>query len=344
MSRRTQTALRMLATVVAPHAARCPTLAAMARIRYAVGLPNVGEFGDTRALVELAVLAEEHGWDGVYLWDHLLYHDPSWPVANPTVTAAAIAALTNRIRLIVMHVLPRRRVQNVARESVSLDVLSGGRLTLAAAIGSMDLEYAGFGEPADLRGRGARLDAALRDLCELWSAEEVTVAGGAEPVRMVPGPLQQPRIPIWCGGRWPNRAPLRRAARYDGAMPTFEAQTKRVVPPSELAAAVEFIAACRASAASHGADGAGTPSHGAEPASATDEGAERAGAASHGAEQTFDIAMEGATEPATAAATVASYADVGLTWWIEAMGWWRAEPGTAVAATRSRIFAGPPTS
>ncbi len=53
--------------------------------------------------------------------------------------------------------------------------------------------------------------------------------------------------------------------------------------------------------------------------------------------------MEGATEPATAAATVASYAEVGLTWWVEAMGWWRAEPGAAVAAARSRIFAGPPT-
>jgi alkanesulfonate monooxygenase SsuD/methylene tetrahydromethanopterin reductase-like flavin-dependent oxidoreductase (luciferase family) len=287
----------------------------MARVRYAVGLPNVGEFGDTRVLVELAVLAEEHGWDGVYLWDHVLYHDPSWPVANPTVTAAAIAALTNRIRLIVMHVLPRRRVQIVARESVSLDVLSGGRLTFAAAIGSMDLEYAGFGEPADLRARGALLDAALRDLCGLWSSNDVTVAGGSEPVRMVPGPLQQPRIPIWCGGRWPNRAPLRRAARYDGAMPTFEAQNKRVVAPAELAAAVAFIASCR----------------------------EEAGAASGAAEKDFDIAMEGATEPATAAATVASYAEVGLTWWVEAMGWWRAEPGTAVAAARSRIFAGPPT-
>jgi alkanesulfonate monooxygenase SsuD/methylene tetrahydromethanopterin reductase-like flavin-dependent oxidoreductase (luciferase family) len=274
-----------------------------------VGLPTVGEFGDTRLLVELAVLAEEHGWDGVYLWDHVLYHDPLWPVANTTVTAAAIAALTNRVRLIVMHVLPRRRVQNVAREAVSLDMLSFGRLTFAAAIGSMDREYTGFGEAADLRRRGASLDAALRDLSALWSSEEVTVSGGSEPVRMVPGPVQQPRIPIWCGGRWPNRAPLRRAARYDGAMPTFEAQNKRVVPPEELAAAVAFIASCR----------------------------------EEGAVAPFDIAMEGATEPATAAATVAPYVDVGLTWWIEAMGWWRAEPGTAVAAARSRIFAGPPT-
>src|SRR5262245_54046217 len=113
-------------------------------MRYAVGLPTVGEFGDPRLLVELAVSAEESGWDGVYLWDHVLYHEPTWPVANPTVTAATVAAATRRVRLIVMHVLPRRRTHVVARESVTLDTLSGGRLTFAAAIGSMDLEYAGF--------------------------------------------------------------------------------------------------------------------------------------------------------------------------------------------------------
>ncbi len=58
-------------------------------VRHAVGLPNVGVFGSVRALVELAVLAEHSGWDGVHLWDHLLYHDPEWPVASPVATAAS---------------------------------------------------------------------------------------------------------------------------------------------------------------------------------------------------------------------------------------------------------------
>ena len=279
-------------------------------LRYAVGLPNVGEFGDPRVLVELALLAEERGWDGAYLWDHVLYHDPSWPVANPTVTAAAIAAATGRIRLIVMHVLPRRQIQDVARETVCMDTLSGGRLTVAAVIGSMDREYSAFGRSADLRARGAALDAALADLGALWTAEPVVVSGGsaaedAQPVRMVPGPVQRPRIPIWCGGRWPNRAPLRRAARFDGAMPTFVDQNSRVVPPEELRAAVDFIAAQR------------------------------------GGLDDFEVAMEGATAPRAAEAHIAPYANVGLTWWIEAMGWWRAEPGAAVAAARTRILAGP---
>lgn len=274
-------------------------------MRYAIGLPNVGGFGDPLLLVELAVLAEQSGWDGVYLWDHVLYRDPTWSVANPTVTAAAIAAATSRVRLIVMHVLPRRRVQVVARESVTLDRLSGGRLTFAVAIGSMDLEYAGFGESPSLPARGAALDAGLADLCALWSAEPVVVAGQL-PVQMVPGPVQQPRIPIWCGGRWPNRAPLRRAARFDGAMPTFVDQQTRVVPPSEFAAATSFIASQRGDLAG------------------------------------YDLALEGFSPRGGAAAAAAPYAGAGLTWWVEALGWWRTpDPADAVAHARTRITASP---
>ena len=276
-------------------------------IRYAVGLPNVGGFGDPRLLVEFAVLAEESGWDGVYLWDHILYHDPAWPVANPIVTAGAIAAVTRRIRLIVMHVMPRRRAQVVARESVTLDTLSGGRLTLAAAIGSMDREYAGFGESPSLPARGAALDAALEDLDRLWTGESVVVSRGSEPVRMTPAPVQRPRIPIWCGGRWPNRTPLRRAARYDGALPTFVDQRQRVLPVSEFAAATSFIASQR----DGGLDG-------------------------------FDIALEGFSDPGAAASVAAPYVGSGLTWWVEALGWWRTpDPADAIAHARTRITASP---
>src|SRR5947209_2397219 len=143
-------------------------------LRIAVGLPTVGEFGDPRILVDLAVAAEEAGWDGVYLWDHVLYHDPTWPVANTTVALAAIAARTGRVRLgALMTGLPRRRVQVVARESASLDALCGGRLVFGAALGSMDEEYAAFGEDPDLRVRAARLDESLELLDRLWSGEPV---------------------------------------------------------------------------------------------------------------------------------------------------------------------------
>src|SRR4051812_16963156 len=101
--------------------------------RFAVGLPTVGPFADPTTLVDLAVAAEEHGWDGVFLWDHLLYHDPDWGVVNSVVVASAIAARTTRVRLgVLVMALPRRRVQTVAREIATLDRLSGGRVVFGA--------------------------------------------------------------------------------------------------------------------------------------------------------------------------------------------------------------------
>ncbi|MFD0663747.1 LLM class flavin-dependent oxidoreductase [Thermocatellispora tengchongensis] len=176
-------------------------------VRFAVGLPNVGEFGDPGVLVELGVAAEEHGWDGVFLWDHLLYHDRSWPVANSVVVLSAVAARTRRVRLgVLMTALPRRRVQNVAKETATLDVLSGGRLVVGAGLGSMDAEYAEFGEDPDLRARAAKLDRGLEELTRLWR-------------RLPPAPVQ-PRIPIWCPGRWPTKAAC-------GARPAGTARCRR---------------------------------------------------------------------------------------------------------------------
>jgi Luciferase-like monooxygenase len=92
----------------------------------AVGVPNVGPFGDPLLLVELAVAAEEHGWDGFFVWDHLLYHDQRWDVADPVAVIAAVAARTARIRIgVLVNVLARRRIGEVARESVTVDLPSG---------------------------------------------------------------------------------------------------------------------------------------------------------------------------------------------------------------------------
>ncbi|GAB2924893.1 LLM class flavin-dependent oxidoreductase [Nonomuraea fastidiosa] len=257
-------------------------------VRFAVGLPNVGEFGDPTLLTELGVAAEEHGWDAVYLWDHLLYHDPSWPVANPVVTLSAIAARTSRVRLgILMTALPRRRVQTVAKETASLDRLSGGRLVFGAGLGSLDSEYADFGEDPDLKVRAAKLDQGLDELTRLWE-------------RLPPTPVQRPRIPIWCPGRWPTKAGFRRAARWDGAMPTFRDYGHDLppVPVDEFARVVDFL------------------------------GEER------GSLDGFDIALEGRA----ADGLVEGYAAAGMTWWVEAMGWWRG----GVADARRTIAAGPP--
>ena len=236
---------------------------------YAVGLPTVGEFGDVHGLVGLAVAAEQHGWDGVHLWDHVLYHKPSWPVASPVVAAGAIAAATSRVRIILTVALSRRQVQDVSQDTAGIDALSRRRLRVLATIGSMDREYSEFGLDADLRRRGRALDERLDRLVELWSRWMV------------------PLIPNWCGGRWPHRPGLRRAARFNGAMPTFAHQRQANVPSEEFTAAASFVR--------------------------------------QHAPGVVDIALEGATNGSQQDQRVAAYANAGATWWIEALGWWRGD-------------------
>jgi alkanesulfonate monooxygenase SsuD/methylene tetrahydromethanopterin reductase-like flavin-dependent oxidoreductase (luciferase family) len=276
----------------------------------AIGVPNVGTFGDPSVLVELAVAAEEHGWDGFFVWDHQLYWDPQWAVADPVVVIAAVAARTARVRLgILVNVLARRRVGKVARESVTLDRLSQGRLVFGAGLGSRAEEFTAFGEPGAARERAARLDESLELLDALWTGEPVSFRGEhltATEVTMLPRPVQQPRIPVWCGGRWPNKAPFRRAARWDGVMPTHASYgLGQTMPPDDLRAVIRYTLEHR---------GAGGP---------------------------FDVVLEGRTDGATpdrGGQYVSGYAEAGLTWWIEALGWWRGTPQDALA----RVRQGPP--
>ena len=167
------------------------------------------ELMEPRLLAELARRAERSGWDGFFLWDHLSYRPPVRAVADPWVALAAIACATERIRLgPLVTPLSRRRVHKLARETVTLDHLSAGRLTLGVGLGSSGSgEIERFGEVADPRERARLLDDGLRMLSEYWN-------GGLEPP-----PVQKPRIPIWVAGRWPSRRPVRRAAQWDGMFP-----------------------------------------------------------------------------------------------------------------------------
>lgn len=196
-------------------------------MRHAVYLPPFGPFADPAAVVDLAVAAEEGGWDGVFLWDHVVRtHDPHRAdVADPWILLAAIAVATERIRLGPMVTpLARRRPQKVARETVTLDHLSGGRLTFGVGLGvNTDRELGRFDETVDDRARAAEYDEALELLLAFWSGNEVNHHGPhftADAVRFLPRPLQQPRIPLWGaarGGGSPR--PVRRAARLDGLFP-----------------------------------------------------------------------------------------------------------------------------
>jgi alkanesulfonate monooxygenase SsuD/methylene tetrahydromethanopterin reductase-like flavin-dependent oxidoreductase (luciferase family) len=167
------------------------------------------ELVEPRLLAELAARAEAKGWDGVFLWDHIAYREPVRAVADPWVALSAIALATERLRLgPLVTPLSRRRVQKLARETVTLDRLSEGRLVLGVGLGSdRNGELEPFGEVVEPRERARLLDERLDRLNAFWGGE------------FEPPPVQRPRIPVWVAARWPARRPVRRAARWDGLFP-----------------------------------------------------------------------------------------------------------------------------
>lgn len=206
----------------------------------AIFLPIFGELAEPRVVAELAAKAEAAGWDGVFVWDHMLYREPVTDIADPWITLAAIAMATERVRIGPMVTpLPRRRPQKLARETLSLDRLSAGRLVLGIGLGGdPGGELTKFGEELDAPTRGRMLDEGLDVLVELWSGESVLHRGEryvAEDARMRPPAVQQPRIPIWIGARYGFRRPLRRAARYEGLFPV------NVDTPDQLAELVGLV-------------------------------------------------------------------------------------------------------
>ena len=181
-------------------------------------LPPFGELADASVLAELANEAEEAGWDGVFLWDHVDYRAPVTDVADPWIALAAMAVATERVRLgALVTPLARRRPQVVARQVATLAHLSSGRLVLGAGLGldGSGRELSAFGEETDDRTRAAMLDEALDLVGALLGGEEVRHRGEhyvADGVRFRPAA----DVPVWVGARWPHRRPLRRAARHDG--------------------------------------------------------------------------------------------------------------------------------
>ncbi|MCA2206825.1 LLM class flavin-dependent oxidoreductase [Nocardia rosealba] len=209
-------------------------------LRHGVYLPPFGELADPRVLAEIAAEAESAGFDGVFVWDHVARADePDLAVGDCWIGLAAVAAATTRV-VFGPRVTPlsRRRPHDVARESVALDLLSGGRLVLGVGLGSDATgEFSRLGEVGGARERARLLDESLAVITALWSGEPVHHHGPAYEVdglQFLPRPVQQPRIPIWVAAQSVRQAPLRRAARYDGLCPEAS--------PAQLADMLDIIA------------------------------------------------------------------------------------------------------
>jgi alkanesulfonate monooxygenase SsuD/methylene tetrahydromethanopterin reductase-like flavin-dependent oxidoreductase (luciferase family) len=278
-------------------------------MRFGISFSTVGPYSDVRVIADLAREAEDAGWDGCFVWDHI---QVEWleRVADPWVALTAIALATKRIRVgTLVTPLYRRHPWKLARETVTLDHLSEGRMILGVGLGS-DLfgEISAFGGPLDDRVRAQMLDEGLAVLTGLWSGEPFSFSGTHFKINdtcFTPAPVQLPRIPIWVAGTWPKRPPFRRAARYDGVIPVT-GDIRSSLSPAQLDELINYISQHRGNAASpyEVVYSAGTPG------ASGDEDRE----------------------------IVAPYAAVGATWWLESMLPWQRSPQQA----RDRIRRGPP--
>jgi alkanesulfonate monooxygenase SsuD/methylene tetrahydromethanopterin reductase-like flavin-dependent oxidoreductase (luciferase family) len=193
-------------------------------MRHAIHVPLFGALADPHAVADIARAAEQAGWDGLFVWDHVLSPVAGeWDIADPWLALAGAAMVTDRIRLGPMVTpLPRRRVIKLARETVTLDRLSRGRLILGLGTGrDIAREYSAFGDVNDPRQLGRLLDEGVTVLTALWAGQTVTHHGAVvvDDVRVIPGPVQRPRIPVWFGTNRTTGSPIQRAARYDGIFP-----------------------------------------------------------------------------------------------------------------------------
>lgn len=215
------------------------------RLQSALWLPIFDELADPVVVARLAAEAEEAGWHGVFVWDHLRWRAPVQQVADPWITMAAIATATESLRFGPMVTpLARRRPAKLARETATLDRLSGGRLTLGVGLGSdrYGQEFSVTGDETDDRRRGQMLDESLEILAAAWSGEPVHHHGEHYTVdgfSFLPTPIQRRGVPVWVAGQPGNVKPLRRAARHDGFFPV------NLEHPDQLADVVTTIAGLR---------------------------------------------------------------------------------------------------
>jgi alkanesulfonate monooxygenase SsuD/methylene tetrahydromethanopterin reductase-like flavin-dependent oxidoreductase (luciferase family) len=269
-------------------------------------------YGDARTAAELAAVAEEHGWDGFFVWEGV------WAI-DPWVSLAAVAMRTERIRMGTMLTpLPRRLPWELAGQVATLDNLSGGRVILPVGLGATDDRWWLFEDDPGRRVRAEQMDEALELIQALWSGEPVTYEGAhyrARPAQIMlpPRPLQRPRVPIWVVGAWPRPKSMRRAARVDGWLPAHMPRDggHRELTPELLGEGIGWLRERRAS-----------------------EGLSMEG---------YDVVAEGTTpaDRAAAAEIVRPWAEAGATWWIDA-DWSDMEPGRVRAAALERLRGGPP--
>lgn len=271
-------------------------------VRMGIILPG----GTAIEQLELALVAERSGWDGVFVWE-AAYGVDAWTLLG------AIAARTSRVRLgTLLTPLPWRRPWKVASQVATLDQLSDGRAILSVGLGAVAPDLPATGEITDLRERAGRLDEGIDLIRSLWEggtshhgrsyAFELERTEQVQVARPV-----QDRIPIWVVGLWPRAKSMTRVVRCDGIVPQYDV--------------------------------------GAREASPDDVRDLRAWLTEHGARSDLEVISEGETPTGDAGAAVeivAPWVEAGCTWWLETRWEMPHHAPERIADVRERLAVGPP--
>jgi alkanesulfonate monooxygenase SsuD/methylene tetrahydromethanopterin reductase-like flavin-dependent oxidoreductase (luciferase family) len=273
-------------------------------MKYGMVLPG-GAAGEQ---LEQAVLAEEAGWDGVFVWE-AAYGVDAWTLLG------AVAARTTRVMLgTLLTPLPWRRPWKVASQVVTLDQLSGGRAILTVGLGAIDTDLPSTGEVTDLKERAQLLDEGIDLIRVLWEgggsyhSDRFDYECERDDLVRVARPVQE-RIPIWVVAVWPGPRSMQRVLRCDGVVPQYQ--------PRDREEAAEDVVPLRA------------------------------WLAERGAREDLDVIAQGETpagDPRAAAAQVAPWAEAGCTWWLETRWGETSDSGAKMAEVRERLAAGPPAT
>jgi hypothetical protein len=274
-------------------------------MKYGFILPG----GTATEQLSQACLAEEAGWDGVFVWE-AAYGVDAWSLLG------AIATGTSRVKLgTLLTPLPWRRPWKVASQVMTIDQISAGRAILTVGLGALAPDLPDTGEVIDLRTRAEMLDEGIHLIRELWDGRQsfqgkhyAYTCARDDPVRMA-RPVRD-RIPIWVVGVWPRPKSLRRVLRCDGIVPQWDLAEGREGMPDDARELKGWLL-------------------------------------DHNVDEGFDVISQGETpadDPGQAASLVAPWAEAGCTWWLETR--WEMPHYTEerMQQVRRRLAAGPPTS
>ena len=221
-------------------------------MRYGFYLPTRGQTATPEALETLVARGEALGFSSVVIADHIVFPVTIRSKYPYTVSGAFpgqgdqleqlslmafIAGKTRALRLISsVMILPHRNPVVTAKMLATIDVLSGGRVTVGVGVGWMREEFEALGAP-DFDRRGAASDEYIRIFKALWTQDPASFRGEFyrfEAIRCLPHPVQKPHPPIWIGGH--SKAALRRVARLGDGWHPVGANPAAPLRPPELRA------------------------------------------------------------------------------------------------------------